>query len=808
MITYLTPPPQVSLLPRLFTLALCMMLGVSAHAAITLEEITVTAEKRAESVQDVGLSISAFDEDAMDRAGIDDVSRIELIVPGVNFAYAGNDAKFNVRGANSTNTFNDNGSIVGTYIDGVYKPRASQQTRAFFDVERVEFLKGPQGTLYGRNTFAGALNLHTNRPYLEGISGGLEAGYERFNTMKFEGYVNVPLSDQFAVRLAGFVEDGDGFVKNNAGPDVGAPDEQGVRLSLLWEANENFDVVFRYTRIRESGTSAGLFGYRNICRRVTPQGITDPFGTVTDCQNPQNGSDSLPSGNSGPYNVSQDYVPDADVDDDNVTLEMNWDAGPVLIKSVTSYTDFKNNIGFDFDYSQNPFQRGGFDESAESYTQEFQFTSDYDSPFQWTSGAYYSHDETFFSFTIFNQTEESMEGMGDDRRPVNRPTVMGPGGADFELLNGTPLVSTATSLSGFFGSSQWIEINTFGLYLQGEFSVNDNLRLIGGVRYNYEEKDLSGGGSNFTANGPVTVTVESGAAPLIVPEFSRDIFAYNRNATGANNLRRSFNNVSWKAGIEYDLTNYDAMLYFTTATGFLSGAVNSDGSSTDEQESQLYEAGVKSTLMDGRLLFNLSGHYTEYTNLLSQFQVPIAGIVQTFSQNGGEIDAWGIELDTVYNPVDNLTFVFSAAYLDAEFGVFGQTNPYQLLNGVVQSFVDVDGETPGWSPDFTASISASYDLQLNNGATLTPYIQFYYSDGYNTSNLLSIDPSHQQDSFTKTDLRLVWRSPSNKYALEGFVENIEDEEVLARGNNGGDDNVQTGYLYPRNYGVRFKASWD
>lgn len=101
-----------------------------AQTNAQIEEVVVTAEKRAESIQDVGLSVSAFDENAMERGGITDVSRIELLVPGVNFSYAGNDVKFNVRGANSTNTFADNGSIVGTFVDGVYKPRASQQSRA------------------------------------------------------------------------------------------------------------------------------------------------------------------------------------------------------------------------------------------------------------------------------------------------------------------------------------------------------------------------------------------------------------------------------------------------------------------------------------------------------------------------------------------------------------------------------------------------------------------------------------------------------------------------------------------------------
>ena len=209
------------------------IVAIPVLSAGVIEEVVVTAEKRAESVQDVGLSVTAFDANALRRGGIEDVSRIDLLVPGVNFAFVGNDAKINVRGANASNTFADNSPVVGAFVDGVYKARASQQSRAFFDVERLEFLKGPQGTLYGRNTFAGALNLYTNAPNFEGVSGSISTSYERFNTSRLEGHVNVPVNDELALRVAGFFEDGDGYIDNNAGPDMGAPDDRGIRPLIV-----------------------------------------------------------------------------------------------------------------------------------------------------------------------------------------------------------------------------------------------------------------------------------------------------------------------------------------------------------------------------------------------------------------------------------------------------------------------------------------------------------------------------------------------------------------------------------------------
>ncbi len=182
----------------------------SLSAQAQIEEVTVTAERREESLRDVSVSVTALDEDALAAGGITDVSRLELLVPGLNYSFAGNDAKFNVRGANSSNTFGDNSSIVGSFVDGIYKARASQQTRGFFDVRNVEFLRGPQGTLYGRNTFAGALNVYTNTPDLEGFSAGFELSPQRFDRVRSEGFFNAPISDNFGIRIAGYFDMSDG----------------------------------------------------------------------------------------------------------------------------------------------------------------------------------------------------------------------------------------------------------------------------------------------------------------------------------------------------------------------------------------------------------------------------------------------------------------------------------------------------------------------------------------------------------------------------------------------------------------------
>ena len=807
---------------RALVICTCVMVVPIANAQI--EEIVVTAEKREESLQDVSVSVTAFDEAALQLGGISDVSRLELLVPGLNYAFAGNDAKFNVRGANSTNTFGDNSSIVGAFVDGVYKARASQQTRAFFDVRSVEFLRGPQGTLYGRNTFAGALNVYTNAPELDETYGGITLSRQRFDRVRGEGYFNFPIGDTFAVRLAGFFDKSDGYINNLAGPDIGAQDDKGMRLSATWVPSDRAEVILRYTRVTEDGNEAGLFGYTFLCRNETPDGLTDALGTVRNCANPVRGSGGRGPASNGPggdpWTISQDYVEPVILEDEEIALTINYDFDRFSLKSITAVNDYDNDINFDFDFSPTPNSNGGYFEQSEGFAQEIQLTSTDDSRLQWTVGAYYSDLEDYNSFYIYQQTE---------RDDSTRPTVTIPIDGmptDFTVLSGTDIVSDATVLGGFFANSVQIDTEYFGVFAQGEYSVSDTFRIIAGLRYNDEQKSASCGGSNFTGDENGDGTVDrvvnvlpgaAGSSPLILPSNARDLFTYNCGAsdaiTSANTIQASssfgsFDNVTWRAGAEYDLSD-DTMLYLTGSTGYLSGSASTT-TTTDEQESQVIELGFRSVLFDNTLQFNGAVHFTEYTNLLTQRQRPDpnTGIVLTFSDNGGDIEAFGVELDAVWVPTEEWTISGTLAYLDSEFGTFGQTNPYQLYNGTVQAFIDQAGERTPWSPELTLGASAAYVFDLPNGGMLTPYVQTYYSDGYNTSNLLATDPAHEQDSFTKTDFRLIWDSPDQRYAVEAFVENIEDSDVLARGNNNSDDVVQTSYLYPRNYGVRFKARFE
>lgn len=784
-----------------------------------IEEVIVTAQKRAENIQDIGLSVTGLDSEALDKGGIRDVTRVSLLVPGVDFAFIGNDAKFNVRGANSNNTFGDNASIVGVFTDGVYKPRASQQTRQFFDVERVEFLRGPQGTLYGRNTFAGAMNLYTNRPDTDETYAGATIETGSFDKFRTEGFINFAASDTLAFRLAGVKQTSDGYVNNRAGRNLGADDKLGFRASAMWDINDNASAIVRYSRADEGGTSLGVFSYGGLCRSVDVDGLTDVAGGQLDCNNPRRGGvGTTPFNQLVPYDVEQDFVNETDLTEDNLTVEVNIDFDFASLKSITSYTDYESLVGLDGDAGPNPFERFWWEENAESITQELQLTSNDDGPLAWTAGVYWSTDTVFFSFSDFRHTLDDGTGVGSVTAldamgmPINVP-----------LLQGTPLQSLDTNLNGHFADATEVESDYIGAYFQGEWSFTDRFRVIGGLRFNQEDKSVVGG-SNFSAAPPVTIVpgFEPGASPTRIPTRPREVFAYNLGVPGIASSSRKYDNISWRAGAEYDL-NDDILIYVTAATGFLSGSVNATRADTEEQESEVIEVGLKGLFLDNTLQLNVAAHMTDYTNLLAQLQTntPTGGVVTT-TRNGGEIEARGLEIEAVWLPTDELTLSANVAFLNSEYGEFGFGNLYQAYSGnlpvvggtpvtingrptVLGGVIQLNGETTPWSPDMTINFNASYVFELGDNGTLVPSLQTYWSDSYNVAGNFPIDPAGNQDSFTKTDLRLTWTSANDRLSLEAFVENIEDEAVNARSNAGGNDLTQTSFLAPRNSGVRISA---
>jgi len=300
--------------------AMVSFVGSSAFAAgtsVLMEEVLVTAEKRSESVQDVSASITALSPEMMARSGIDDVTRLEHVVPGMRMGMSGNEARIAIRGTRSNNVGTEGEQTVGIFQDGVYVATSTQALGSYVDLERIEVLRGPQGTLYGRNTFGGAINVISKAPDFDATSGSVMTLIGDKNRRKMQGVLNLPLSDTFAVRLVGMTDEHDGYITNSfaAGTDddLDNQDTTYIRMTAAWQPTDEFQATLRYSESSKDTNSTAIWGYQQV-------------GGYVDGDSPGRPRLSKGRRNAGCMdhgNVSRNESSAAVFDDESITLELS-----------------------------------------------------------------------------------------------------------------------------------------------------------------------------------------------------------------------------------------------------------------------------------------------------------------------------------------------------------------------------------------------------------------------------------------------------------------------------------------------------
>jgi outer membrane receptor protein involved in Fe transport len=413
-------------------------------------------------------------------------------------------------------------------------------------------------------------------------------------------------------------------------------------------------------------------------------------------------------------------------------------------------------------------------------------------------GGYASKDETFFGGGLIrlNRDDQTVRPNSTSLDGQVRPVLIGTPVINPRLDLGDPASPTRGGQTS--NTFQFVDITTLGAFAQASYAIIPTLRVVGGIRYSSEKKEAV----NF--NGPTSY--RGPQFPLSAPDTPEG-FSYDKSL--ATSLReRTFKKTTYRGAVEFDVSDR-VMLFANVATGFLSGSLNTAGAITEQQSSINYEAGIKSRFMDNRIQFNASVYRTEYTNLATTFQVPnAAGGVDTLSATGGELNATGFEAILDVIPIDNLRLTLSGNYLDAEYGTFGVLASGQTYRGLaLQRFVDLTGFRPPYTPEITATFIASYDIDLGARGKVTPQGQVFYSDSYFAHGNLPFNRAGFQPSYTKTDLRVAYTTVDERYGLEVYVENIENEVVNQRTQSGGDGIEQVAWGFPRNYGVRLRAKF-
>ena len=739
-----------------------------AMAQAVIEEIMVTATKRPENVQSIPISVTAVTAEELDRAGITDITRLDYLAPGLSLGQSGSDARPSIRGARTETTNERQDPVIGFFVDGIYQSRTSQALAGFYDVQRVEVLRGPQGTLFGRNTFGGAISVVSNAPDTDDYDYRLTGEYGSFDRTRLDGFVNIPLSDDLAFRFAGAFDRDDGFIENLSDPqnNLGQRDSDNMRFSLMWEPTDNFDVTARVSTWDEGGIGGGDFGYTVIGTVRDPATGTTDLNGVFDPNNPRSGSGASPA-DPGPYQVLRDTPLTRRTDAINYSLEMNLDLGDVLVKSITGYQSFEAFRLNDSDFSNEPGSFSSVGTDTESFSQELQFISNTDGPLQWVGGAYLFIDDTEETF-LFEVLCPSADLDGD---PTTATVCTGP--------NTSPETIA-------FGARGVVDTTSFAFFGQATYELTDRLSVTAGLRYTNDDKEFDRFDEDQFLNNGVTLQI------------------VDEDAT--------FDRVTWRAGLDYQLTD-DSLLYASASTGFNSGGFNTAGAelSFGPQTVRAYEIGSKNTLLDGSLILNVAAYYNDYTDLLAQGFIATGPTVSVFSTNAGEAEALGIEVEADWAPVENLYLTAAASFTDTKVGEFVVGNPFvlggesfTLGNGIAvdasENRLNLDGSDIAQSPQFTLTLTGRYDFDLGDYGTLTPSVQFYYSDSYLTNDVTF--PGSVQGSYTRTDLRIAWMAPDERLMVEGFVNNLEDEAVLNRTVVGGQDAIFANYRRPQTFGVR------
>jgi iron complex outermembrane receptor protein len=766
--------PKTILRRVVATLALTPFLFAASSAGAQeddggfLEEIVVTATKREMSVQDVSIAITAVSGVSLRDNGIVDITRLEVLVPGLQFGQSGSDARPAIRGTRTENVINNADPTIAFFVDEVYRSRPGQALASFVDAERVEVLRGPQGTLFGRNSFGGTVHVINEKPDFDAMSGNILTTFTNYNGVRAEGFWNIPVSDNVALRLSGMGDVRDGYVENTFDTSNNLKDNRDwlVRGQLAFGNGTNFDGNISIEKFEGGGNGDGDFGYRTIGVAIEPgTGLVSTSGVIE----PRAGQD--PTGASGggradsnyfpadpgPYTIARYHDMTMDLEQTTASVNLNWEFSDfATLTAILSYADYYEQRTDDGNFATWPGNIFGNTVTAETTTQEIRLTSIGDDRFEWVIGTYFLQDESSDRFLFAGANVP----VPDD--PISDP-----------VLTETPEFGCC--------DTRVDEIDAMAVYADGSFSLTDTFRLVGGIRYTEEDRSLD------VTNG----------------------------VTGAD----KWDFVTWRAGLEFDATD-SSMLYLMGSTGYLSGGFNSINNpivpqTFDEQEITALEVGWKNSLLGGNMILNVFVYYNDITELLAQGFVadPAAGgNLLSYNFNGGEVEAKGIEVEVDYAPNENLRLSAGLSYNKSEFGDFVVVAQGSFETGgdfvhpvsENQAF-QLDGRQVTLNPETTFSLSADYTFYLDEHGTITPALTFYASSDY-----LTTDQPYSfsaQDSYTRTDLRLTWQSADDRFMVQGFINNVEDEAVLTRTVVFGGALAIGDYAAPTIYGIRAGMSF-
>ncbi|WP_434601790.1 TonB-dependent receptor [Pseudomonas sp. Z4-7] len=729
--------------------------GQEAPGALTLDETTVTARRREEDPQDVPIPINVLYGEQLDEAGLHSLRDIQQRVPGL--IVSGHDARyagFGLRGFGAT-AYNDGleGSV-GTYVDGVYQARQGMAFTELMDIERIEVLRGPQGTLFGKNTTAGALNIITRQPTFQ-PEANLEASYGERGLREFRGTISGPLQDDvLAGRLNVFDSASEGSVENlQDGSRLGGADSQGLRGQLLWTPNTDFSarLIADYAEQNEAGNVLLANQYSQQTRKRAqfvgyPLAEPDPYKRETRIDAP------------GRPRTLQN----------GVSLELNWNLDETMrFTSITAYRDWDYRATRDGDSTALAVAQSETELGHRQFSQEWRLSGTAGSSVDYVAGLYYLRQQLDREIDAEFGKDAAPWFVGDQLDQLKKLF-----GINFTNPRQVPSMLLNDARQHFDGEQKGDSRAIFG---QLSWRPIDPLELTGGLRYSHERKDgwISRDVSNLAPLTGLPPVFQAGGQLLRDIALGRGY--YREDSIGEHN-------VSSLASASYRFSEA-VMGYVSWSRGYKAGGINFDvvgpftAPTFEPERATSLELGVKTRFWDERALLDLAVYQTDVDNYQALTYSPPTSLfappLRDNLINVGKVRLRGIELDSAWQLTSQLTGRLGLAWSDARYRSFPNA-PCPPASG--QWTCDLSGDRLYNAPEWNLSSGLDHTHPLPYGLEAFSGIDYSFRTGY--YGTLEGGEGSYQPSYGLTNLRLGLRSQDRAWEVEGWVRNVFDRNYI------------------------------
>jgi iron complex outermembrane receptor protein len=735
---------------------------------LALEEVTVTARKREESLQTTPVAVTALSGDALEVRAVQSVEALSQFVPNLQFdgAAALSGGAYNATifirgiGQNDFAIFSDPG--VAMYLDGVYLGRSIGGIMDAIDVARVEVLRGPQGTLFGRNTIGGAVNIISRQP-TEELAGEFSLTTGRFDRMDAKGVLNLPLSDTFRTRWTVASINRDGYSKRlTDGDDPGNKDALIGRVQALWTASDDLtlSLVVDATRVRQNSApltlvdvTAGGVPFQNLYNGLVAPGLNTAAPNGVSTVNSSWITGDIDTTYAGGPSVN-------DLDTIGAAVTLDWQLGAVGLKSITAYRELDALFARDGDNTPFTFRETINDDDQKQFSQELQLSGlSFGDKLTWLLGAYYFDEDAVENgkANLAIGTYNALEALtlpagttwcglpGANPRPIATcPPPLRFGGAGNPNNVGVDVgVDLYTNVAN----------TSVALFGQGTYRFTDRFSMTAGARWTEDEKELR-----------LVHRREASGAYIVGAPGTQDTF------------KETWSEVTPKIGFELQASD-DMMFYVSYAKGYKSGGFNARPLSGiqevqtpyDPETVDSYEIGAKTSWFDRRMTANLAVFYNEYEDL----QLTINATPQNFVRNAGAAEISGAELEIVTRIAAGLDFNISAGYLDAKYTELdpqlATLNPPLVLNKELVK-----------APEWTVSSGVQYNLGIEPGE-ITLRVDYSYKsevfhDVFNDARL-------SQPAFDLVNAYASFVTANERWEFAVFGTNLTDERYRVSGNS-------------------------